>query len=233
MELLKVRVKQAEIEQKRIEAEKQKLVEQEMSYKKLLLSESLMDKIEIELKNFEKSSVLDSIVALGPKCLEVPEASEKLLFVCLTRAEQNLGADQTKAGVQTSFVLEDTLPNDILEVFTEWSKRNASNLFDNIRQEHNYKLKQMEANKNERNSEIMNAAKSSKKPLPESLLLKNSNKKGLDDIDTLHFHALTSYSLSTFELCVNLTVLTITNSQITTLDGLYNCSNLKYIVAQV
>jgi hypothetical protein len=236
IELEKARLKQIEMEQKRVEAEQQKLIEQEMSYKKCLPVESLMDKIDNEIKNFEKSIALvemSSVVvaeSTGGRSEALSEPIAESKANDMANDEKPLSNDKdSKNSAASKFIL----PVEILAVYTEWRKYNANNLLDNVRQEHNYKLKQLESNKTE--NKIFNAPKttSNKKLIPESLLLKNSNQKNLSDIDTLHFQALTSYSLSTFELCINLTVLTIINSQITTLDSLYNCSNLKYIDAQV
>ena len=135
-------------------------------------------------------------------------------------------------------------------LFTDWQKHNRKNFFDNIKQEFQAKVQQSQQQSNNSN-EANNSNNDSNNDnqinrmrprsakmkqitsIPENLLLKKSDKKRLNDINILCFHALTTYSLTTLELCTNLSYLVINNSQITALDGLQNCINLKYLNAQV
>ena len=135
-------------------------------------------------------------------------------------------------------------------LFADWQKHNRNNFFDNIKQEFQAKLQQQsqqqspsnnttDTNNNNNNDNQINRMRprSAKMKqitsIPENLLLKKSDKKRLNEINILCFHALTTYSLTTLELCTNLSYLVINNSQITALDGLQNCINLKYLNAQV
>lgn len=124
------------------------------------------------------------------------------------------------------------------ELFNEWYKHNKCNFFENIRQDYELKLKELQSDANLKSDNNLKSRPRTGKTkqfqnIPESLLLKKSNKNSLNEIGIIYFHALTSYSLNTLELCTNLAFLVLTNSQITSLDGLQNCVNLKYINAQV
>ena len=127
------------------------------------------------------------------------------------------------------------LPLIQLDLFEQWHNHNMKNSFENIKQEYETKIKLREDDK--KNVQQRPRPRTSKmrqtQNIPESLLLKKSNKNSLGEINFLYFHALTSYSLNSLELCTNLTVLVLTNSQITILDGLNNCINLKYINVKV
>jgi hypothetical protein len=146
--------------------------------------------------------------------------------------EEAINLNQTNEQIQTPKL---ELPPIQMELFEQWHKHNINNFFENIKQEYETKIKLKEEDK--KNVQQRPRPRTSKtrqtQSIPESLLLKKSNKNSLAEINFLYFHALTSYSLNSLELCTNLTVLVLTKSQITILDGLNNCINLKYINVQV
>jgi predicted double-glycine peptidase len=164
-------------------------------------------------------------IPLQLEALKLEEEKEK-------EEEEAINLNQNNEQIQTPKL---ELPPIQMELFEQWHKHNKNNFFENIKQEYETKIKLKEEDK--KNFQQRPRPRTSKtrqtQSIPESLLLKKSNKNSLAEINFLNFHALTSYSLNSLELCTNLTVLVLTNSQITILDGLNNCINLKYINVQV
>ena len=121
-----------------------------------------------------------------------------------------------------------------VELFEQWHRHNMNNFFEIIKQEYETKIRQKESKKKTQQRPRPRTSKTKESQnIPESLLLKKSNKNSLVEINFLYFHALTSYTLNSLELCINLTVLVLTKSQITILDGLSNCVNLKFMNVHV
>ena len=257
LELL--RLKMAEEEKERIEMERLAYLEQEENDRKALIDKQEKENIthreepppnEPALVVVDEEEKQESPVIEKEFTNQIPAMNFEIL---VNQAIQNefknpniplqleaLKLEEHKNDVEeeTSLKIKNSpkfeLPLIQLELFEEWHKHNVTNFFENIKLEFESKIKQQSTNKTNiqqrprpRSSKIRN------QNIPENLLLKKSNKNSLNEINFLYFHALTSYSLNSLELCTNLAVLVLTNSQITILDGLNNCTNLKYINVQV
>lgn len=183
----------------------------------------------------------DDVVCDNKKCIEAPELNLQKIStkeVAETIKEDKTIFESTKGNFEEEKKEAEVekLQMDILkaQLFNEWKKHNLDYMFNKIKEEHLVKYQQ---NLSKTNANQMARARSARlkeaQSIPENLLLKNSSKANLNEIFYLFFNALTVYSLKTLELCTNLTFLTITDSQISSLDSLHDCANLKYINAQV
>jgi hypothetical protein len=244
-EMEQLRLRRVEEEKQRIEIERMAYAEQEENDRKAFFEQTEDPTLVIESQpvieeaekiyredflpsqilpmNFEilVNQALNNELNLGPN---IPLQLEQLKL-------EEVVKDDNDDEIENKVTQILDLPEVQKELFEEWHKHNCINFFENIKQEYELKIKKNEEQKRirPRSSKV----KRTQNNIPESLLLKKSNKSSLDEINFLYFQALTGYSLNTLELCTNLSALVLTNSQITVLDGLNNCANLKYLNVQV
>lgn len=112
-----------------------------------------------------------------------------------------------------------------LKIFNQWRKHNTNYFYCNLK--NTYK------NAKDTSKQLKSRPKSSRSKnqlsIPHDLVLKQGNKDKLEDISSLIFNAIPSYSFQTMEFCLNLSTLIINNCEFSTFDSLQNCVNLKYL----